>query len=96
MVTTAFGDRPNVIDEDNIEYDTEADNCVHKVVVVDASDPAVQYMQHHLGEFKTPDFGDTWEDIGEGLPELFGFPIGSHPRKSGHVWLIPNHSGDFR
>ena len=25
-----FGDRPNVIDEDNIEYDTEADNCVHK------------------------------------------------------------------
>jgi hypothetical protein len=66
------------------------------VVVVDASDPAVQYMQHHLGEFKTPDFGDTWEDIGEGLPELFGFPIGSHPRKSGHVWLIPNHSGDFR
>jgi hypothetical protein len=90
-----FGDRPNVIDEDNIEYDTEADNCVHKVAV-DASDPAVQYMQHHLGVFKTPDFGDTWEDIGDGLPELFGFPIGSHPRKAGHVWLIPNHSGEFR
>ena len=77
------------------DYDPLADHCVHKVAV-DSADPAVQYMQHHLGVFRTSDFGETWNDIGEGLPELFGFPVASHPRKSGHVWVVPNHSGEFR
>lgn len=86
---------PSDPDDPNIDYDADADHCVHKVAI-DAGNQAVQYMQHHLGVFKTSNFGDSWHDIGEGLPELFGFPIASHPRKSGHVWLIPNHSGEFR
>jgi hypothetical protein len=86
---------PSEPDDPDIDYDADADHCVHKVAI-DADDPSVQYMQHHLGVFRTSDFGDSWEDIGEGLPELFGFPVASHPRKSGHVWLIPNHSGEFR
>lgn len=86
---------PSEAGDPDIDYDASADHCVHKVTI-DASDPSVQFMQHHLGVFRTSDFGDSWEDIGEGLPELFGFPVASHPRKSGHVWLIPNHSGEFR
>jgi len=78
-----------------VEYDPDNDKCVHKVAV-DANDPAVQYIQHHTGVFRTRDYGETVEEISEGLPEQFGFPIVSHPRKSGHIWVIPNHSGEFR
>ncbi|MBT3943526.1 MAG: exo-alpha-sialidase [Chloroflexi bacterium] len=78
-----------------VEYDPDQDKCVHKVAV-DASDPAVQYIQHHTGVFRTRDYCETVEEISEGLPEQFGFPIVSHPRKSGHIWVIPNNSGEFR
>ena len=78
-----------------VEYDPDQDKCVHKITM-DADDPAVQYIQHHIGVFRTRNFGEVWEDISAGLPESFGFPIVSHPRKSGHIWVIPNHSGEFR
>jgi hypothetical protein len=78
-----------------VEYDPDNDKCVHKVAV-DANDPSVQYIQHHTGVFRTRDFGETVEEISEGLPEQFGFPIVSHPHKSDHIWVIPNHSGEFR
>ena len=78
-----------------VEYDPDNDKCVHKVAV-DANDPSVQYIQHHTRVFRTRDFGETVEEISEGLPEQFGFPIVSHPRKSDHIWVIPNHSGEFR
>lgn len=78
-----------------VDYDPDEDKCVHKVAV-DADDPAVQYVQHHTGVFRTRDYGEVWEEISEGLPEKFGFPIVSHPRKSGHIWVIPNQGGEFR
>lgn len=78
-----------------IEYDPAEDNCIHKVTV-DAADPARQYMQHHGGVFRTQNYGESWEDIGDGLPETFGFPIVSHPGKPGTIWVIPNQSGEFR
>jgi photosystem II stability/assembly factor-like uncharacterized protein len=78
-----------------LEYDPAEDNCIHKVSM-DAVDPAAQYMQHHGGVFRTRNFGDSWEDIGEGLPETFGFPIVSHPSRPGTIWVIPNQSGEFR
>ena len=90
-----LGDAPDDDAARAVDYEGGADHCVHKVAV-DADDPAVQYMQHHIGVFRTRDFGDSWVKIEGGLPETFGFPVVSHPRKSGHVWLIPNHSGEFR
>ncbi|MBT3943334.1 MAG: hypothetical protein HOF43_11530 [Chloroflexi bacterium] len=78
-----------------VDHDPDQDKCVHKVAV-DANDPAVQYIQHHTGVFRTLDHGRVWEEISKGLPEQFGFPIVSHPRKSGHIWVIPNSSGEFR
>ena len=89
------GVRPSEDADGAVDYDGPADHCVHKVAV-DAGDPGVQYMQHHLGVFRTRDYGDSWDKIEDGLPETFGFPIVSHPRRPGHVWLIPNHSGEFR
>jgi photosystem II stability/assembly factor-like uncharacterized protein len=53
-------------------------------------------MQHHVGVFRSRDNGQSWQDIADGLPESFGFPIASHPRKAGMLWLIPNQSGEFR
>lgn len=90
-----LGEAPAGFEDLAVEYAGEADHCVHKMAV-DAGDAAVQYMQHHMGVFRTGDFGDSWEKIEDGLPESFGFPVVTHPRKSGHVWLIPNQSGEFR
>ncbi|MCH8850649.1 MAG: tetratricopeptide repeat protein [Chloroflexi bacterium] len=59
-------------------------------------DEARQYMQHHGGVFRTQNYGESWEDIGDGLPETFGFPIVSHPGKPGTIWVIPNQGGEFR
>ncbi len=78
-----------------LEYDPAEDNCIHKVAV-DAVDPATQYLQHHGGVFRTQNYGDSWEDIGDGLPEIFGFPIVSHSSKPGTIWVIPNQGGEFR
>ncbi len=83
------------LESQGMEYDPAEDNCIHKVAV-DALDPATQYMQHHGGVFRTQTFGDSWEDIGGGLPETFGFPIASHSSKPGTIWVIPNEGGEFR
>ena len=78
-----------------VDHDSDADQCIHKVTT-DGTDPTTQYMQHHMGVFRSRDRGDSWDDIANGLPESFGFPIISHPRKAGMIWLIPNQSGEFR
>jgi photosystem II stability/assembly factor-like uncharacterized protein len=68
---------------------------VHKFVI-DANDPDVFYQQNHMGVFRSRNAGGTWQDIGNGLPETFGFPIAGHPRKSGTIWVTPSQGPEFR
>ena len=69
--------------------------CVHKFVT-DPNDPDVFYQQNHMGLFRSRNAGVTWQDIGGGMPETFGFPIAAHTRKSGTIWVSPAEGPDFR
>jgi photosystem II stability/assembly factor-like uncharacterized protein len=60
--------------------------CVHNMARA-AGD--VIYQQNHHGVFRSGDGGRSWDDITEGLPSHFGFPIGLHPREAGTVWTVP-------
>jgi photosystem II stability/assembly factor-like uncharacterized protein len=66
----------------------EVGHCVHKLVL-DAENPDVLYQQNHCGVYRSDDRGDTWIDIGAGLPSRFGFPMVAHPRRSGTLFTVP-------
>lgn len=69
--------------------------CAHKLRY-DAKDPARVYLQNHPGVYRSDDGGDSWVDIGAGLPSVFGFPLVAHPRRSNTAFIIPLESDQFR
>ncbi|MDP2356242.1 MAG: exo-alpha-sialidase [Beijerinckiaceae bacterium] len=62
--------------------------CVHNIVRAPGSDD-VLYQQNHYGVWRSIDGARSWQDISEGLPSTFGFPIAAHPRDSNTVWAVP-------
>jgi hypothetical protein len=73
----------------------EFGQCVHKVAR-SATDYDVLYAQNHGGVYRSDDAGDHWESIADGLPSDFGFPVVSHPRVDGTIWLFPLAASDGR
>jgi photosystem II stability/assembly factor-like uncharacterized protein len=66
----------------------EFGQCVHKLVI--ASDGGEHlYQQNHCGVYRTFDGGRNWDEITEGLPSEFGFPMAAHPRDPRTAWVIP-------
>jgi photosystem II stability/assembly factor-like uncharacterized protein len=61
--------------------------CVHNLAF--GADPGLIYMQNHQGVYRSRDGGGVWEEITEGLPSTFGFPVGAHPRDPGTLWVFP-------
>ena len=47
------------------------------------------YQQNHHGVWRSTDGGRSWEDINDGLPSTFGFPIRIHPRDPQTIWTLP-------
>lgn len=67
---------------------TETGHCVHNMVrAPGAAD--VLYQQNHHGVFRSADGGRSWDEITEGLPSTFGFPVAVHPRDPQTVWTLP-------
>ncbi|HEY3102039.1 MAG TPA: hypothetical protein VGJ69_00515 [Pyrinomonadaceae bacterium] len=69
--------------------------CVHKVV----SHPSVpdrMFLQHHWGVYRSENAGDSWDDIGKGLPSDFGFAMEIDPNNADTVFIIPIESDEFR
>lgn len=66
----------------------EFGQCVHKLVMA-ADGGEHLYQQNHCGVYRSHDGGRQWEEITEGLPTQFGFPMGAHPRDPKTVWTIP-------
>lgn len=62
--------------------------CVHKVAR-DAVDPDRLFLQNHWGVYRSDDGGGSWRSIGQGLPSDFGFPVATHPRRSGVAYVFP-------
>ena len=69
--------------------------CVHKVVR-HPSNPNRMFLQHHWGVYRSDDSGDSWNDIGKGLPSDFGFAMEIDPHDANTVYLIPIESDEFR
>jgi molybdopterin converting factor small subunit/photosystem II stability/assembly factor-like uncharacterized protein len=69
------------------------DLCVHNVHRSPV-EPETLYLQFHGGVYRSDDAGETWQDIGEGLPSDFGFPLVVDPRDADRAFVIPLR-GDF-
>jgi molybdopterin converting factor small subunit/photosystem II stability/assembly factor-like uncharacterized protein len=69
------------------------DLCVHNVHRSPVQ-PETLYLQFHGGVYRSDDAGETWQDIGEGLPADFGFPLVVDPADSHRAFVIPLR-GDF-
>ncbi|HEX7723893.1 MAG TPA: hypothetical protein VF397_17150 [Pyrinomonadaceae bacterium] len=69
--------------------------CVHKVVS-HPSNPDRMFLQHHWGVYRSDDAGDSWQDIGKGLPSDFGFAMEIDPNNADTVFIIPIESDEFR
>ncbi len=66
----------------------EFGQCVHKVAM-HPSQPDRLFLQNHGGLFRTFDGGDSWQDMGNGVPSDFGFPIVAHPHDPDTYYIIP-------
>jgi molybdopterin converting factor small subunit/photosystem II stability/assembly factor-like uncharacterized protein len=69
------------------------DLCVHNVHRSPVQ-PDTLYLQFHGGVYRSDDAGETWLDIGDGLPSDFGFPLVVDPADSDRAFVIPLR-GDF-
>ncbi|WP_172326911.1 sialidase family protein [Mangrovicoccus sp. HB161399] len=49
----------------------------------------VLYQQNHHGVFRSRDGGRSWDDISDGLPSTFGFPVGVHRENPDMLWVLP-------
>jgi photosystem II stability/assembly factor-like uncharacterized protein len=65
----------------------EFGQCVHKLLL--APDATRLYQQNHCGVYRSDDGGQQWQEISEGLPSDFGFPMAIHPRDSNTIYVIP-------
>ena len=69
--------------------------CVHKVVSHPAN-PDRLFLQHHWGVYRSDNAGESWNDIGRGLPSDFGFAMEMDPNDANTVYIIPIESDEFR
>ncbi|MGY6706156.1 WD40/YVTN/BNR-like repeat-containing protein [Roseinatronobacter sp.] len=66
----------------------ETGHCVHNMGRASGADD-VLYQQNHHGVWRSADGGRSWDDITDGLPSTFGFPIQVHPHDPETIWTLP-------
>lgn len=71
--------------------DGETGHCVHNMMRA-PGEADILYQQNHHGVWRSSDGGRSWDDITEGLPSTFGFPIRVHPRDAQTIWTLPLNS----
>lgn len=62
--------------------------CVHNLHRA-PTQPERLFMQFHGGVYRSDDTGETWTDIGTGLPSDFGFPMVLDPDDPDSAYVIP-------
>jgi len=66
----------------------EYGQCVHKMLM-HPSRPNTLIQQNHCGVYISHNQGEEWDDISEGLPSRFGFPLGLHSANPDCFYVIP-------
>ena len=66
----------------------ETGHCVHNMVRAPGGTDLI-YQQNHHGVHRSRDGGRSWDDVTEGLPSTFGFPIAVHPTDPQTIWTLP-------
>ena len=62
--------------------------CVHRIHRSSAR-PERLFMQFHGGVYRSDDAGESWNDIADGLPSDFGFPLAIDPADPDSAYVIP-------
>jgi photosystem II stability/assembly factor-like uncharacterized protein len=81
------GLNPRYLPEEALQNEN-AGRCVHHVERSPAR-PERLFMQFHGGVYRSDDAGDSWTDIGDGLPSDFGFPLMVDPADPDSAYVIP-------
>ncbi len=58
-------------------------------VVMCASAPDALWCQHHNGIFRSTDGAQSWVEIPEANPSVFGFAVAVHPHDPETAWFVP-------
>lgn len=74
--------------------DGEIGHCVHNMMRAPGESDLL-YQQNHHGVWRSSDGGRSWDDLTEGLPSTFGFPIRVHPRDPNTIWTLPLNGDDI-
>lgn len=69
--------------------------CVHKMMLHPAR-PDRLYQQNHCGTYRSDDRGEHWEEITDGLPSNFGYPIAADLADPDTAFVIPEASSHLR
>ena len=69
--------------------------CVHDLPRAPRR-PERMFMQFHGGVYRSDDAGETWTDVGDGLPSDFGFPLVVDPADPDSAYVIPLIGGEDR
>ena len=62
--------------------------CVHRLHRAPTR-PERMFMQFHGGVYRSDDAGKSWQNIAEGLPSDFGFPLAIDPADPDSAYVIP-------
>jgi hypothetical protein len=60
----------------------------HRLVQCSAA-PDIWWLQHHNGIFRSIDDAETWTEITDVQPSVFGFPVVVHPNDPDTAWFVP-------
>jgi photosystem II stability/assembly factor-like uncharacterized protein len=62
--------------------------CVHRVHRA-RKQPERMFLQFHGGVYRSDNAGESWSEIGDGLPSDFGFPLALDPADPDSAYVIP-------
>ena len=60
------------------------------------ANPALMWVQHHNGVFRSLDNAQTWSEVTGIQPSNFGFTVAVHPQDGNTAWLIPATTDEKR
>ncbi len=86
------GHRPSATGQDHLANEH---TCTHRLAYAPA-DSSVMYRQMHCGVYRSNDYGATWIDVSDGLPDRHGFPLAVHPREKDTLFVISAHQGQCK